>query len=80
MVISKKTIVLSLALVAIICIVMTTTEAHTESGANDKDHKSCVAGTCKTGSDDEPFNPVVNLVVVEDVVRVEIKRFFALEK
>lgn len=57
MVISKKTIVLSLALVAIICIVMTTTEAHTGSEAKDKDHKSCASGTCKTGSDEEPFNP-----------------------
>ncbi|KAJ0262352.1 hypothetical protein HA466_0053020 [Hirschfeldia incana] len=58
MVISKKTIVLSLALVAIICIVMaTTTEAHTESGAKGKDHKSCASGTCKTGTDEEPFNP-----------------------
>ncbi|KAF8108306.1 hypothetical protein N665_0111s0020 [Sinapis alba] len=57
MVISRKTIVLSLALVAIMCIVMTTTEAtHPESGA-DKDHKGCASGTCKTGTDDEPFNP-----------------------
>ncbi|CAF1700706.1 unnamed protein product [Brassica oleracea var. botrytis] len=60
MVISKKTIVLSLALIAIMCIVMTTTEAtHTGSGHKDKDHhhKSCASGTCKTGADDEPFNP-----------------------
>ncbi|CAH8386813.1 unnamed protein product [Eruca vesicaria subsp. sativa] len=58
MVISKKTIVLSLALVAIVCIVMTTTEAtHPGSAAIDNDHKSCASGTCKSGSDDEPFNP-----------------------
>ncbi|CAH8386817.1 unnamed protein product [Eruca vesicaria subsp. sativa] len=50
MFISKKTIVLSLALVAVMCIVMSTTEATTISnGAMKGDEKGCTAGNCKEG-------------------------------
>lgn len=47
MVISKKTLVLSLALVAIICIAMSTTEATTiGNGAMEGDDKGCAPGEC----------------------------------
>ncbi|KAF8108305.1 hypothetical protein N665_0111s0019 [Sinapis alba] len=56
MVISKKTIVLSLALVAIICIVMSTTEAtNIGGGAMGEDNKGCAPGACMGQAN--PYTP-----------------------
>ncbi|KAG2332426.1 hypothetical protein Bca4012_017987 [Brassica carinata] len=56
MVISKKTLVLSLALVAIICIAMSTTEAKTIGmGAMEGDNKECAPGKCM--GEANPYTP-----------------------
>ncbi|CAF2114743.1 hypothetical protein YC2023_103715 [Brassica napus] len=56
MVISKKTVVKSLALVAIICIVMCTTEAtNIGGGAMATDRKGCTSGACEGQAN--PYTP-----------------------
>ena len=56
MVISKKTIVKSLALVAIICIVMSTAEAtNIGNGAMGTDRKGCAPGACEGQAN--PYTP-----------------------
>lgn len=56
MFISKKILVLSLALIAIICIVMSTTEAaRISNGAMEADNKGCAPGKCMGQAN--PYTP-----------------------